>query len=53
MLVIGHQRHSATKHILKKNLADRELKVDLENQKFALYEDLKGYCSPWDTLFVS
>lgn len=33
-------------------MADREFKVDLENQKFVLQKDLMDYRSPWDTSFV-
>ena len=58
MLVIGCQRSAVTRQI-RKNMADGEdepeFEVDQklsESQKFALYKDLEGYRSLWDTSFV-
>ena len=54
-LVIGCQRSAATRQIKKKNLTDREGEPEFEvdqSQKFALYKDLEGYRSIFDTSFV-
>lgn len=57
-LVIGYQWRAATHQIKQTNMADGEdepeFKVDQkpESQKFALYRDLEGYRSLWDTSFI-